>query len=39
MRTYDGSAYGYLNRSHQDRDNANYEPRGRSNLTVQEIKG
>ena len=36
-RTYSSSVTGYINRTSADRDYSLYEPRGRSNLTVQEI--
>ena len=36
-RTYSSTVTGYINRTSADRDYSLYEPRGRSNLTVQEI--
>ena len=39
LRTYTGSVTGYINRTHQDRDNANYDPRSVSSITVMEIAG
>ena len=37
LKVYGGGVTGYINRTHSDRDTTGYEPRGRSNLTVQEI--
>ena len=39
LRTYTSTVTGYINRSHQDRDNANYDPRSPSSITVMEIAG
>ena len=36
IRQY-GSGAWYVNRTHQDRDNADYEPRATSGITLQEI--
>lgn len=39
LRSYSSSYTAYINRTHQDRDNANYDPRTPSSITLMEIAG